>query len=96
MLVLVQIAGLFYEIFRIGTELTFNGTVLRLKRISAYVKMVLVKVFSFHSTFTGCCFFKHKEATANSSFRTSVIATRKLIIDSRLIHRLYVYYAYHY
>jgi hypothetical protein len=57
MLVLVQIAGLFYEIFRIGTELTFNGTVLRLKRISAYVKMVLVKVFSFHSTFTGCCFF---------------------------------------
>ena len=50
--------------------------------------MILVKVFSFHSTFTGCCFFKHKEATANSSFRTSVIATRKLIIDSRLIHRL--------
>lgn len=46
----------FYKIFRIGTELTFIGTVLRLNRISVRVKMVLLKVFSFHSTFTGCCF----------------------------------------
>ena len=56
MLFLMQIAGWFYEKFRIGTELTFIGTVLRLNRISVRVKMVLLKVFSFHSAFTGCCF----------------------------------------
>ena len=38
-------------------ELSFIGTVLQLNRISACVKMVLLKVFSFNSTFTGCCFF---------------------------------------
>ncbi len=57
MLILMQIAGWFYEKFRIGTELTVIGTVLRLNRISVRVKMVLLKVFSFYSAFTGCCFF---------------------------------------
>lgn len=45
--ILAQNAPYFYKTFRIGTELSFIGTVLRLNRISACVNMILVKVFLF-------------------------------------------------
>jgi len=81
--ILAQNVPYFYKTFRIGTELSFIGTVLRLNRISTHVIMVLLKVISFHSTFLqGAVFyFSRRNKLSMAGFYTSVFVTRKLIID---------------